>query len=151
MRPHIGWRVEFRSMEVQLTDFENALTVFVVLASRVILAFDLNLYMPLSKVDENMARAQRNAATEQKFWFRAMEGPAAGTVVELSIAEILGGKEEAPRPVPLIFAYLDQINREPETLELLRRMELLPRRARRVNYSCRVDATLRADSSRLQA
>ena len=22
--PHIGWRVEFRSMEVQLTDFENA-------------------------------------------------------------------------------------------------------------------------------
>ena len=132
--PHIGWRVEFRSMEVQLTDFENAaLTVFVVLASRVILAFDLNLYMPLSKVDENMARAhQRNAATEQKFWFRAMEGPAAGTVVELSIAEILGGKEEAfPGLVPLIFAYLDQINCEPETLELLRSyMELLLRRAR---------------------
>ena len=53
--PHIGWRVEFRSMEVQLTDFENAaFTVFIALVSRVILAFDLNLYIPLSKVDENM-------------------------------------------------------------------------------------------------
>jgi len=67
----IGWRVEFRSMEVQLTDFENAaFTVFIVLASRVILYFDLNLYLPLSKVDENMRRAEtRDALREQKFWF----------------------------------------------------------------------------------
>ena len=67
----IGWRVEFRSMEVQLTDFENAaFTVFVVLVSRVILYFDLNLYQPLSKVDENMRRAQgRDALLNQKFWF----------------------------------------------------------------------------------
>jgi Glutamate-cysteine ligase len=44
-------RTEFRSMEVQLTDLENAaFTVFVVLVTRVILAFDLNLYIPLSKV-----------------------------------------------------------------------------------------------------
>ena len=40
-----------RSMEVQMTDFENAaFTVFVVLVTRVVLAFDLNLYIPLSKV-----------------------------------------------------------------------------------------------------
>ncbi len=49
--PHIGWRTEFRSMEVQLTDFENAaFTVLTVLVTRVILAFDLALYIPLSKV-----------------------------------------------------------------------------------------------------
>jgi glutamate--cysteine ligase catalytic subunit len=49
--PHIGWRTEFRSMELQLTDFENAaFTVFVVLITRVILAFDLAFYIPLSKV-----------------------------------------------------------------------------------------------------
>lgn len=49
--PHIGWRTEFRPMEVQLTDFENAaFTVFTVLITRVILAFDLALYIPLSKV-----------------------------------------------------------------------------------------------------
>ena len=34
----IGWRVEFRPMEVQLTDFENAaFAVFIVLLSRAIL------------------------------------------------------------------------------------------------------------------
>lgn len=49
--PHIGWRTEFRSMELQLTDFENAVfSVFIVLVTRVILAFDLALYLPLSKV-----------------------------------------------------------------------------------------------------
>ena len=47
----IGWRVEFRSMEVQMTDFENAaFSIFVVLLSRAILAFNLNLYLPISKV-----------------------------------------------------------------------------------------------------
>lgn len=38
-------------MEVQLTDFENAaFAVFVVLLSRAILAFNLNFYIPISKV-----------------------------------------------------------------------------------------------------
>jgi len=47
----IGWRVEFRSMEVQLTDFENAaFAIFVVLLSRAILYFNLNFYVPISKV-----------------------------------------------------------------------------------------------------
>ncbi|KAF9813634.1 hypothetical protein IEO21_05466 [Rhodonia placenta] len=68
----IGWRVEFRSMEVQMTDFENAaFSVFVVLLSRAILALNLNFYVPISKVDENMARAQkRDAVRSQKFYFR---------------------------------------------------------------------------------
>ncbi|KAF5351769.1 hypothetical protein D9756_007617 [Leucocoprinus leucothites] len=68
----IGWRVEFRSMEVQLTDFENAaFSIFVVLLSRAILYFNLNFYVPISKVDENMQRAQkRDAARSGKFYFR---------------------------------------------------------------------------------
>lgn len=52
--PHnsgMGWRVEFRPMEVQLTDFENAAyVIFVVLLTRAILSFNLNLYIPISKV-----------------------------------------------------------------------------------------------------
>ena len=33
--------------------------------------FGLNLYMPMSKVDENMDRAHaRDAVRQQKFWFR---------------------------------------------------------------------------------
>jgi glutamate--cysteine ligase catalytic subunit len=102
----IGWRVEFRSMEVQLTDFENAaFAVFIVLLSRAILSMNLNFYIPISKVrasprlflfpiyprrafaascstrarqvDENMQRAQRrDAVKEQKFWFRKDVFPA---------------------------------------------------------------------------
>lgn len=75
--PHIGWRTEFRSMEVQLTDFENAaFTVFTALVTRVILSFDLSLYIPLSKVDENMRRAHiRDSVRTQKFFFRAFMAP----------------------------------------------------------------------------
>lgn len=69
---NIGWRVEFRSMEVQLTDFENAAySVFIVLLTRAILSFGLDFYIPISKVDENMQRAhKRNAAREGKFFFK---------------------------------------------------------------------------------
>ncbi|ETS65023.1 hypothetical protein PaG_00475 [Moesziomyces aphidis] len=68
----IGWRVEFRSMEVQITDFENAaFSVFIVLLTRAILSFGLNFYMPLTKVDQNMARAhKRDAVNTETFWFR---------------------------------------------------------------------------------
>mmetsp|Transcript_29762 Transcript_29762/g.81748 ORF Transcript_29762/g.81748 Transcript_29762/m.81748 type:complete len:995 (-) Transcript_29762:98-3082(-) len=75
--PHIGWRTEFRSMEIQLTDYENAaFTVFIILLTRVILAFDLNLYIPISRVDANMQRAHsRNAAHKGKFFFRRHMAP----------------------------------------------------------------------------
>lgn len=76
----IGWRVEFRTMEVQPTDFENAaFSIFVVLLSRAILSFGLNFYIPISRVDENMAKAQRrDAARGEKFWFRKWVWPMAG-------------------------------------------------------------------------
>ena len=70
---------------MQATDAENAaFVVFVVLVTRVILAFDLNLYIPLSKVDENMKRAHsRDAVHKQKVgaairpgWRRAEVGVA---------------------------------------------------------------------------
>lgn len=68
----IGWRVEFRPMEVQLTDFENAaFTAFIVIMTRVICAVGLNLYIPISKVDENMDLAHlKDAVLEQKFHWR---------------------------------------------------------------------------------
>ncbi|XP_071506165.1 glutamate--cysteine ligase catalytic subunit-like [Diadema antillarum] len=68
----IGWRVEFRPIEVQLTDFENAaFVVFLVLLTRAILTFKLNFLIPISKVDENMKRAQKkDAVLNEKFYFR---------------------------------------------------------------------------------
>jgi glutamate--cysteine ligase catalytic subunit len=68
----IGWRVEFRSMEIQITDFENAaFSIFIVLITRAILSFDLNFYIPIQRTTENMETAHaRNAIHDRKFWFR---------------------------------------------------------------------------------
>ncbi|POS85394.1 glutamate-cysteine ligase-like protein, partial [Erysiphe pulchra] len=68
----IGWRVEFRPMEIQITDFENAaFAVFIVLLTRAILSFDLNFYIPIRKTDQNMQTAQkRDAVIREKFYFR---------------------------------------------------------------------------------
>ncbi|OAL38049.1 hypothetical protein AYO20_02501 [Fonsecaea nubica] len=73
-----GWRVEFRPLEVQLTDVENAaFAVFVTLVARTILHYGLNFYIPIDKVAENMERAHtRNAVREQKFFFRLKVGRA---------------------------------------------------------------------------
>lgn len=72
MNSNIGWRVEFRPVDLQITDFENAAyVVFIVLLTRVILTYKLNLLVPLSKVDENMKEAEkRDAIHACKFWFR---------------------------------------------------------------------------------
>lgn len=74
----IGWRVEFRPMEIQITDFENAaFSVFMVLITRAILSFGLNFYIPITKVDENMETAHaRDAVLHQKFYFRKNPFPA---------------------------------------------------------------------------
>ncbi|KAF4314145.1 Glutamate-cysteine ligase catalytic subunit [Botryosphaeria dothidea] len=73
--PHgsdIGWRVEFRPMEIQLTDFENAaFSIFIVLITRAILSYDLNFYIPIPLVTENMEVAHaRDAVNSRKFYFR---------------------------------------------------------------------------------
>jgi hypothetical protein len=47
----IGWRVEFLSIEAQMTDFENtSFVVFIVLLSQAIMSMNLNFYIPISKV-----------------------------------------------------------------------------------------------------
>ena len=68
----IGWRVEVRPMEIQITDFENAaFSVFVVLITRAILSFDLNFYLPIPRTTENMETAHnRDAVLNDKFYFR---------------------------------------------------------------------------------
>lgn len=74
----IGWRVEFRPMEIQMTDFENAaFSVFIVLVTRAILSFDLNFYIPIPRTTENMETAHaRDAVLNEKFYFRNDPFPA---------------------------------------------------------------------------
>jgi glutamate--cysteine ligase catalytic subunit len=109
----IGWRVEFRVMEVQMSDFENAaFTVFIVLLTRVILTFNLNFYMPISKVDENMARAhKRDAVLLERFCFRKnIQDHNDFTCISLTVNEIINGKgDEFPGIVSFMHKYLDGI------------------------------------------
>ena len=131
---NIGWRVEFRPMEIQITDFENAaFAVFIVLVTRVILSFGLDFYIPISKVEQGMARAHtRDAVLKEKFWFRKNVFPARGSrpgtprgsrpgtpglggaeYEEMSINEIINGQSGHggfPGLVRLVEKYLDSMN-----------------------------------------
>jgi glutamate--cysteine ligase catalytic subunit len=146
----IGWRVEFRPLEVQLTDFENAaFATVIVLLTRVLMAFDLNLYLPLSLVDENMRRAHtRDAVNAQKFWFRTRCTRAscvsyANDWAEMTIDEIFNGHGDdssmeddggcdpaRPGLLTLVSIYLDTIGCSGEEREHMDRyIQLLSQRA----------------------
>jgi glutamate--cysteine ligase catalytic subunit len=68
----IGWRVEFRTMDIQLTDYENsALIILLGMITNVLNHFNVNFFMPISKIDINMERAhKRDALHKEKFWWR---------------------------------------------------------------------------------
>lgn len=117
----IGWRVEMRPIETQLTDFENAAYVtFIVLLTRVILSYDLNLIIPMSKVEENMKRAvKRDAVSEQKFFFRknlAKGKDESDEYEEMTMDEIINGKgEEFPGLICVIDFYLSHLDIDVDT------------------------------------
>jgi len=125
---HIGWRVEFRSMEVQITDFENAaFSSFIVLLSRTILASNLNLYIPMSKLEENMQNAQRReACTAERFWFRINISDDEGVATSgaepfalMTIGEIFLGTGSFQGLIPLCRRHLETADYELATRELL--------------------------------
>lgn len=130
----IGWRVEFRPCEAQLTDFENAAIVcFVVLLTRVILSYQLDFLIPISKVDENMQTSQkRGAVLTEKFWFKKNINGAkdqSGAVNNhnnesngldaeyelMTIDQIINGKGCFPGLVPLINSYLGSMDVDADT------------------------------------
>ncbi|XP_033280178.1 glutamate--cysteine ligase catalytic subunit isoform X2 [Orcinus orca] len=147
----IGWRVEFRPMEVQLTDFENsAYVVFVVLLTRVILSYKLDFLIPLSKVDENMKVAQkRDAVLQGLFYFRKdickggnamVDGrskttgstePAAEEYALMTIDTIINGKEGMfPGLIPILNSYLENMEVDVDTrCSILNYLKLIKKRA----------------------
>ncbi|CAF4195374.1 unnamed protein product [Rotaria sordida] len=100
-----GWRVEFRPMDIQISDFENAaLVVFVALLTRVIITYDLDLTIPISQVDENMDIAHyRDSVRREKFYFRY------GTYTsQIFMNEIINGNKDFPGLVPLVRKYIHE-------------------------------------------
>lgn len=63
-----GWKVEFRTMEIQPTSFENAaFVIFVILLSRASIHYGFNLYIPMSLVEHNFVQASRLNRTPDDF------------------------------------------------------------------------------------
>ncbi|KAJ1554663.1 hypothetical protein HK096_002484 [Nowakowskiella sp. JEL0078] len=148
--PNMGWRVEFRSMEIQVTDFENAaFSIFVVLLTRTILSFSLNFYIPISKVDANMHIAhRRDSVLEEKFWFRknvygqssrftrnnvateAENSDDEDEYEQMTINEIINGKSNFPGLIPLIESYLQSLHLDYNThCVLLQYLDVIRKKA----------------------
>lgn len=120
----IGWRVEFRPMELQFHDFENAaLVIFISLLVRVLAQFRLNLYVPISAVDVNMERSQlRDAVKTQKFYWRKNCLPNSDEndgMVELTVNEIINGSDGWVGMIPLVRRYLETKQTPKDLLEKL--------------------------------
>lgn len=97
-----GWRVEFRPMEIQITDYENAaFSIFIVLVTRAILSFDLNFYIPIPLTTQNMQTAHaRNAVLDRKFFFRNDPLPSRPIRLTNGTASALGTTTPAPHSSP---------------------------------------------------
>lgn len=129
----IGWRVEFRSMELQLTEFENAaFVVFITLASRAILYYGLNFYIPISAVDANFCTAhKRDSVIDGKFWWRTCSSTNSKlNMKRLSISEILSGTNECRGLLSIIHSYLEVIGCFGQSLQIIEEyLSFIQRRA----------------------
>ena len=108
--------------------------------TRAILSFNLNMLIPISKVDANMKRAQlRNACLDEKFYFRKnifrspttnMNGPDSNEPIdincdctqnddcyleEMTINEIVNGSDKFPGLIQIIKNYLSNLEVDVDT------------------------------------
>lgn len=108
----IGWRVEFRVMDIMPTPFENAaFSVFAILLVRALLKYNARLYTKMSDVDRNMGKAHmRNPCNEQYLWRKDVFAQSLGTSNEefvlLTVAEIFNGGKGFIGLIPLVERFL---------------------------------------------
>lgn len=116
-----GWKVEVRPMEMQATPFENAAFIyFTYLTVQAILQYNLNFYIPVSKVDTNFIRANhfiRKASDykfklsedEQKFWYRSnFDSNEEAQICEGTIKDIFIGSESEKGILYYIYKVIDE-------------------------------------------
>lgn len=70
----MGWRVEFKTAEIQINPDENsAMDILMMRIAQMFYYkdFNLNFYIPMSYVEENFRRSRiNNAIMKEKFFFR---------------------------------------------------------------------------------
>lgn len=113
----IGWRVEFRPMECSFTEYENAaFSIFIVLVTRVLLSYNINLTVPISKVEENMKRAEhRDAVLNQKFYFRSNPDENTPKILELTADQVINGGKGFFGLIPYVQRFLDDTGTDIDT------------------------------------
>lgn len=113
----LGWRVEFRVMDVLPTPFENAAySVFLVLLTRAIIKYELMFYTKLSIVDENMGYAHNRNPCDQKYVMRRdiFSSNISTNFTEngkFTVNEVFNGKDgEYYGLIPLVRRYIAEEN-----------------------------------------
>lgn len=121
----IGWRVEFRVMDIQPTPFENAaFAVFVPLLTSAIVKYKAVFYTKMSIVDENVGRAHRVNPCNEKYMMRKDIFTTTYSSSDeenelLSIDEIFNGKEGGYYGlIPLVRRYLKDEGKESAELDV---------------------------------
>jgi glutamate--cysteine ligase catalytic subunit len=110
----IGWRTEFRTMEIQMSGLENAaFSVFVALLAQAIRKFNLFTMIPMSLVSMNMGAAHmRDPVNTQQFWWRVNNcaftdaEPKAADFARMSLNDIFNGCARFEGFVPLVRRFL---------------------------------------------
>jgi len=124
----IGWRVEFRTMELNFTDFENAAHSCIL---RLLMIFLFtkkpnNFKIPMSKVDDNMNKAlKRDSVLSEKFWFStdifSNEKQTDKQISQLSMDQIFNGDDTIGFPGLLYYVKetMNSLQLSESTIELL--------------------------------
>ena len=118
-----GWRVEFRPLEVQITDFENAAYanfVFLISEAILILGEKLNPYLKMSEVWENMHKAHAmDAVIKEKFYWKDNFTSENSTTSLMSLDEIFHNPESGifATFINPILMYRGLINKEWQELQ----------------------------------
>ncbi|KPI83822.1 putative gamma-glutamylcysteine synthetase [Leptomonas seymouri] len=130
----VGWRVEFRVMDIQPTPFENsAFAVFIPLLTKAILKYKPVFYTKMSTVDQNMGLAHHINPCDENYIMRKDIFTESATADDaetapMSIDEIFNGREGGFYGlIPLVRRFLKE--EEMQSLQLESYLNFLSMRA----------------------
>ena len=101
-----SWKVELRIYDIQRTAFQNsALIIFTIFLARIITYFNLNFYMPISKIDKNFEKALMINGIKESYYIRtSFINDSNDLYRESSINEIINGRQGV---MSYIYNYLE--------------------------------------------
>lgn len=113
----IGWRTELRTMDIQLSAFENAaFSAFSALLAKAVQKYNLFFTIPMSLVSMNMGAAHmRDPVNTQQFWWRSNCGftdaaPKPTDFVRMTLNELFNGSSSFEGFVPLVRRFIKDEN-----------------------------------------